>query len=46
MIRACEIGCDAGLRYVYAGNLPGESGDGKILTARAVMNYLSRGTAI
>lgn len=24
LIRACEIGHDAGLRYVYAGNLPGK----------------------
>ena len=26
LIRACEIGRDAGLRYVYAGNLPGRVG--------------------
>ena len=26
LIRACEIGCAAGLRYVYAGNLPGKVG--------------------
>jgi pyruvate formate lyase activating enzyme len=26
LIRACEIGRDAGLRYVYAGNLPGKVG--------------------
>jgi len=25
LIRAAEIGCAAGLRYVYAGNLPGET---------------------
>jgi pyruvate formate lyase activating enzyme len=27
LIRAAAIGCQAGLRYVYAGNLPGEVGD-------------------
>jgi pyruvate formate lyase activating enzyme len=27
LIRACEIGRAAGLRYVYAGNLPGQVGD-------------------
>jgi pyruvate formate lyase activating enzyme len=27
LIRACEIGREAGLRYVYAGNLPGRVGD-------------------
>lgn len=26
LIRACEIGRDAGLRYIYAGNLPGRVG--------------------
>lgn len=26
LIRACEIGSEAGLRYVYAGNLPGRVG--------------------
>jgi pyruvate formate lyase activating enzyme len=26
LVRACEIGRDAGLRYVYAGNLPGRVG--------------------
>ncbi len=26
LIRACEIGRDAGLRYIYAGNLPGKVG--------------------
>src|SRR6266542_1404817 len=26
LIRACEIGHDAGLRYIYAGNLPGRVG--------------------
>jgi pyruvate formate lyase activating enzyme len=26
LIRACEIGCDQGLRFVYAGNLPGRVG--------------------
>ena len=26
LMRACEIGRDAGLRYVYAGNLPGRVG--------------------
>jgi len=26
LLRACEIGRDAGLRYVYAGNLPGRVG--------------------
>ena len=26
LIRACEIGHDAGLRYIYAGNLPGKVG--------------------
>jgi len=26
LIRVCEIGRDAGLRYVYAGNLPGRTG--------------------
>jgi pyruvate formate lyase activating enzyme len=26
LIRACELGRDAGLRYVYAGNLPGRVG--------------------
>jgi pyruvate formate lyase activating enzyme len=26
LIRACEIGREAGLRYVYAGNLPGKVG--------------------
>jgi pyruvate formate lyase activating enzyme len=27
LLRACEIGVEAGLRYVYAGNLPGMTGD-------------------
>ena len=27
LIRACEIGKEAGLRYCYAGNLPGMTGD-------------------
>lgn len=27
LIRACEIGREAGLRYIYAGNLPGKVGD-------------------
>jgi pyruvate formate lyase activating enzyme len=27
LIRACEIGKQEGLRYVYAGNLPGTAGD-------------------
>ena len=27
LIKACEIGKEAGLRYVYAGNLPGAAGD-------------------
>ena len=27
LIRACEIGTEAGLRYVYAGNLPGQVGE-------------------
>ena len=27
LIRACEIGREAGLNYIYAGNLPGEVGD-------------------
>jgi len=27
LIRACEIGKEAGLRFVYAGNLPGHVGD-------------------
>ncbi len=26
LIHACEIGRDAGLRYIYAGNLPGRVG--------------------
>jgi pyruvate formate lyase activating enzyme len=26
LIRACEIGREAGLRYIYAGNLPGRVG--------------------
>jgi pyruvate formate lyase activating enzyme len=26
LIRACEIGREAGLRYIYAGNLPGKVG--------------------
>jgi pyruvate formate lyase activating enzyme len=26
LIKACEIGREAGLRYVYAGNLPGRVG--------------------
>ncbi len=26
LVRACEIGRDAGLRYIYAGNLPGRVG--------------------
>jgi pyruvate formate lyase activating enzyme len=26
LVRACEIGVSAGLRYVYAGNLPGRAG--------------------
>jgi pyruvate formate lyase activating enzyme len=26
LMRACEIGHEAGLRYVYAGNLPGKVG--------------------
>src|SRR3954465_6629135 len=26
LIRACEVGRDAGLRYIYAGNLPGRVG--------------------
>jgi pyruvate formate lyase activating enzyme len=26
LIQACEIGSEAGLRYVYAGNLPGRVG--------------------
>lgn len=26
LIRACEIGASAGLRYIYAGNLPGQVG--------------------
>src|SRR5881227_328787 len=29
LIRACEIGRDAGLRYIYAGNLPGRVGRGE-----------------
>ena len=31
LIRACEIGRDAGLRYIYAGNLPGRVGRGEYL---------------
>ncbi|HVM62111.1 MAG TPA: AmmeMemoRadiSam system radical SAM enzyme [Verrucomicrobiae bacterium] len=27
LVRACEIGKEAGLRHVYAGNLPGRAGD-------------------
>lgn len=27
LARAAEIGCEAGLRYVYSGNLPGRTGD-------------------
>ena len=27
LLRACEIGVEAGLRYVYAGNLPGMTGE-------------------
>ncbi len=27
LLRACEIGREAGLRYVYAGNIPGRVGD-------------------
>jgi pyruvate formate lyase activating enzyme len=27
LVRACEIGREEGLRYVYAGNLPGRTGD-------------------
>jgi pyruvate formate lyase activating enzyme len=27
LLRACEIGAEAGLRYVYAGNLPGRVGE-------------------
>ena len=27
LARAAEIGCEAGLRYVYAGNLPGRTGE-------------------
>jgi pyruvate formate lyase activating enzyme len=26
LIRACEIGKESGLRYIYAGNLPGRVG--------------------
>src|SRR5207245_9454456 len=26
LVRACEIGREAGLRYIYAGNLPGKVG--------------------
>ena len=26
LVRACEIGSAAGLRYIYAGNLPGKVG--------------------
>jgi uncharacterized protein with PIN domain len=26
LLRAVEIGCEAGLRYIYAGNLPGRVG--------------------
>jgi pyruvate formate lyase activating enzyme len=26
LIRACEIGRESGLRYIYAGNLPGRVG--------------------
>jgi len=26
LVRACEIGSAAGLRYIYAGNLPGRVG--------------------
>jgi pyruvate formate lyase activating enzyme len=49
LLRAAEIGKRAGLRYVYAGNLPGQVGDledthchhcGKILVAR--YSYLVR----
>jgi pyruvate formate lyase activating enzyme len=27
LLRACEIGREEGLRYVYAGNIPGHVGD-------------------
>jgi pyruvate formate lyase activating enzyme len=50
LLRAAEIGKKAGLRYIYAGNLPGEVGDlentrchhcGKVLVER--YGYLIRG---
>jgi pyruvate formate lyase activating enzyme len=27
LLRAVEIGCQSGLRYIYAGNLPGQIGE-------------------
>ena len=41
LIRACEIGREAGLNYIYAGNLPGASVVGRILIVRRVMSCWS-----
>ncbi|HTS17151.1 MAG TPA: AmmeMemoRadiSam system radical SAM enzyme [Verrucomicrobiae bacterium] len=50
LLRACEIGKEAGLRYVYAGNVPGQTGDwentrcpgcGEMLVER--MGFMVRG---
>ncbi len=41
LIRACEIGREAGLRYIYAGNFRDESVDGKTLIVRRVMSCWS-----
>jgi pyruvate formate lyase activating enzyme len=46
LIRTAEIGKKAGLRYVYAGNLPGQVGDWKILVAINARSFSLRGTVI
>jgi pyruvate formate lyase activating enzyme len=46
LMRAAEIGKSAGLRYVYAGNLPGMVGHWENTLARTVGNLSSNATVI